>query len=144
MKRLMLILFMASGLILGGCEVPVTPMDVGYFSTNRAPTRDKAQYAGTYRLFGDDDASVVGPVLMTVELKPGDVIGFEVGADQSPYAIAGSHRLKLAPGRYRWEMTPASGQTDWNKTNVLVVEIVVATAVVIIAVFSTLAATGTL
>jgi hypothetical protein len=144
MKRTMLILFMASGLILGGCQIDTAPMDVEHFSTNRAATKDKAEYNGTYTLYGDDDAAVIGPKLMTADLKIGDEVGFEVGSDQQPYAIAGQQRLKLTSGRYRWEMTPAKGQTDWNRTNGLVVEIVVATAVIVIAVVSTLAATGAL
>jgi len=144
MKRMLLILFMVSGLVLGGCQLDTAPIDVAHFSTNRAPAIDKVEYSGTFTLYGDEDAAVVGPVLMTVKLKPGDVIGFEVGPDQSPYAVAGQHRLKLGSGRYRWEMVPDPGQVDWNKTNVLIVEIVVATAVVIIGVVSTLAATGAL
>jgi len=133
LHRSFLIFFMISGLILGGCQVQTTPQDVGHFFTSRTATKDVAPYNGTFRLFGDDVAGV-GPLLMTVQLKSGETVGFEVDDKNVPYAIAGQQRLKLAEGRYRWEMTPDAGQVDWDKTNVLVIEVVVAVVVVVLAV----------
>ncbi len=132
---------MTTGLILGGCQVETRPLDVAHFSTNRAATKDVTDYSGTYVLYGDDNAAAVGPVLSSVHLTAGQTLGFEVGRDNVPYAVAGTQRIQLSSGRYRWEMTPDKGQVDWNRTNVMIVEVVVATVVVVVAVVSTLVAT---
>lgn len=131
---------MIGGLILAGCQVDLRPQDAGNFSTNRAATKGTAEYAGTYVLYDDNNPGRAEAVLMTVHLKTGDVVGFEVDNNQVPYAIAGQQRMQLAVGRYRWEMTPDAGQVDWNKTTVIVVEVTLGVAVVVLAVIGTLAA----
>lgn len=136
----MLVLFMIAGLILAGCQVDTHPLDVAHFSTNRAPTKEAAEYDGTFILYRDDDAAVIGPILTTVHLKASEIVGFEIDGNQVPFAVAGPLRLQLSAGRYRWEMMPDAGQTDWPKTNVAIIEVAVATVVVAIAVVSAIIA----
>jgi hypothetical protein len=66
--------------------------------------------------------------------------GFTIDADHVPYAIAGKQKLQLQSGRYRWQMTADAGQVDWPKTNTIVLEVVVATAVIVLAVVTTIVA----
>jgi hypothetical protein len=141
MKQSSCVVFLLiAGLILTGCNVDTQPMDVANFSTNRAATQLPAAYNGTYILFGDDSDKVTGPVLLTERLKQGDHFGFDVNADHAPYAFAGKDQLLLKPGRYRWQMTPDAGQTDWNKTNTVTIEVIVGSAVVALLVVSTIIA----
>jgi hypothetical protein len=133
MTRPTVIGLMICALLLSGCRVDTEPQDVEHFSTNRAAEEDPAAYDGTYILYGDETA-IVGPVLMKVHLKAGETVGFEMGQNHVPYAVAGPNRLKLSPGHYRWEMNPDPGQVDWDKTNVVIIEVVVATVVVAAAV----------
>jgi hypothetical protein len=139
-SRYCVILVMISALILAGCQVDTTPLDVANFSTNRAATQDNAAYNGMFSLFGDDSDKVMGPLLMSVHLNKGEVFGFEISADHVPYAIAGKHKLQLQSGRYRWQMAADAGQVDWQSTNTIVLEVVIATAVVALAVVSTIVA----
>jgi hypothetical protein len=139
--RSSLILIMIAALVLAGCQVETRPIDVANFSTNRAPTQLTAAYDGTYVLYNDDSDTTVGPILMTTRLKQGETLGFEIDSDHLPYATAGKDRLQLQPGRYRWQMTPDKGQTDWGKTNTVVIEVVVATAVVALIAVSAIVAT---
>jgi hypothetical protein len=136
----MLVGLMVCGLILTGCQVNTNSQDVSHFSTNRAATIGKAAYAGTYTLFTDEYAAKGDTVLLSVHLVPGETIGFEIDPTQKPFAVAGANRMPLTAGRYRWEMKPDPGQVDWNQTNVMIVEVVVATAVVTLAVVGTLIA----
>ncbi len=132
---------MISALLVAGCQVDTQPMDVANFSTNRAATQVTAAYNGMYVLFNDDSDKVVGPVLMTQRLAVGETLGFDVDENHQPYAFAGRNRISLQPGRYRWQMTADAGQTDWAKTNVVVIEVAVATAVVVLIVVSAVVAT---
>jgi hypothetical protein len=134
-NRASLIVVMITGLLLAGCHVDTQPTDVANFTTTRAPTQDKAAYDGTFALFNDDRDNTVGPILMTRHLKKGDAFGFELDENHVPYAFAASDRIQLPSGRYRWQMTPDAGQTDWGKSNVLAVEVAIgALAVVLIAI----------
>lgn len=139
-RRAVVISFMISGLVLGGCQMSTAPQDVDHFSTRAAPTQEPAAYSGMYDLFGDDTDQQSGPLLHSVRLKQGEVVGFEVGADNQAYAVAANQRFALKAGHYRWQMTPDPGQTDWHRTNVLVVEVLVGTAVVALIVVSTVLA----
>jgi hypothetical protein len=139
-SRYCVILVMISALILAGCQADTTPLDVANFSTNRAATQDNAAYSGMFSLYGDDSDKVTGPLLMSVHLNKGDVFGFEIDADHAPNAVAGKLKLQLQAGRYRWQMTADQGQVDWQKTNSIVLEVVIATAVVALAVVSTIVA----
>ncbi len=133
----MLIALMISALILSGCRVSTEPQDVEHFATNRAASEDPAPYNGMFILYGDESATV-GPVLMKARLKAGQMVGFEIDRGHVPFAVAGRDRMQLPPGHYRWEMTPDAGQTDWDKTNIVLIEVAVATAVVAVAVVTTI------
>jgi hypothetical protein len=138
MKRAMLVGVMIFGMVLAGCQVNQDPQDVSHFSTNRAAPSGTTEYSGSYTLYTDDDTQKAGKVLMSVHLNKGETIGFEIDQSQTPSAVAGSHRLALTTGRYRWEMKPDAGQVDWNQTNVLIIEVAVGAIVVISAVVGTL------
>jgi hypothetical protein len=139
-RRSCVVFVTIAGLMLAGCAVDTTPIDVANFSTNRAATQAKAAYAGRYVLLDDNSDKVVGPILMTERLNQGDAFGFEIDANHVPYAFAVNDRLALKPGRYRWQMAPDAGQTDWNKTNTMTVEVIVGAAVVALLAVSTVAA----
>ena len=139
-RRWVVVVSMIGGLLLGGCEISTQPQDISHFSTTRAGTEDLAEYDGIYQLFGDDTDQVSGPLLKSVRLKKGEVVGFEIGPDHVPVAVAGADRQPLQPGHYRWQMTPDAGQTDWHRTDVVVIEVLVATGVVILIVVGTAAA----
>ncbi len=134
----MMVGLMICGLVLTGCQVNTRPQDVSHFSTNRAAPSEMTLYAGTYTLYTDDDPEKVGSVLMSVHLKVGETIGFEIDQTQTPVAVAGSHRLALTTGRYRWEMKPDAGQVDWNQTNIIAAQVAVGAVVVTIAIIGTL------
>jgi hypothetical protein len=135
LNRASLITVMITGLLLAGCRVDTQPLDVANFTTTRAPTQEKAAFDGTFALFNDDKDNSVGPILMTRHLKKGEAFGFETDDNHVPYAFAASDRIQLPSGRYRWQMTPDAGQTDWGKNNVLAVEVTLgAVAVVLIAI----------
>jgi hypothetical protein len=129
-NRLTVVFIMIASLLLAGCQISTAPQDVGHFSSNRTAVKDNADYNGTFFLYHDDDDSTTGPALATAHLKKGDIYGFEFDAQQVPYAIAGNQRTQLTPGRYRWEMTPDAGQIDWDKTNAVVVTVVLITVAI--------------
>jgi hypothetical protein len=140
MKRAMMVGLMIFGLVLTGCQVNTRPQDVYHFSTNRAATSGAAEYAGSYTLYADDDPEKVGKVLMSVHLKLGEVVGFEIDQTQTPTAVAGSNHLALTSGRYRWEMKPDAGQVDWGQTKIIAAQVAVGAVVVTIAIIGTLIA----
>jgi len=121
---------MIAALILAGCQIDTTPQDVAHFSSNRTATKDNAACDGTFLLYHDDVDNAVTAPLVTVHLKKGDVFGFEFDGHQVPFAMAGTQRVQLTAGRYRWEMRPDAGQVDWDKTGTVVLEVVVITALV--------------
>jgi hypothetical protein len=122
---------MIAGLLAAGCRMDTRPRDISNFSTNRAaPMEDVTPFNGTYSLYGDDSDTAVGPLLMKRVLKQGEAIGFEFDDNHVPFAVAGSQRMQLNPGRYRWQMEVTPGEVDWEKTNTLVVEVVIASVAV--------------
>ena len=129
MQRWPVIVVMIAGLLLTGCQVDMRPQDVSHFSTNRAATKDLALYKGTYSLYRDDNDQTVGPLLMSRHLDKGETVGFDIDTNGVPFAIAGHDRLQLEAGRYRWAMAPDAGEIDWDKTNTLIIEVLVGTAV---------------
>ena len=134
-NRSSFISLMIVSLLLAGCHVDTQPVDVANFTTTRAPTQDHALYDGTFALFNDDKDNTIGPILLSAHLKKGEAFGFETDQTHVPFAFAGSSRIQLPSGRYRWQMTPDRGQTDWGTSNVLAVEVAVgAVAVVLIAI----------
>jgi hypothetical protein len=140
MQRWTVIFTMIAGILLAGCQVETQPQDVSHFSTNRAATEDIAAYDGTYSLYRDDTDQTAGPLLMSRHLKKGETVGFEIDSSKVPFAVAGHDRLQLDTGRYRWAMEPDAGQTDWDKTNIFVVEVVVGAAVVALIVVTAIVA----
>jgi len=125
---------MIAALLLAGCQIDTAPQDVAHFSSNRAAVKDTADYNGNFVLYRDDQDNTVGPILTAIHLQKGEVYGFEFDDHQVPHAIAGSKRIELTAGRYRWEMTPDAGQVDWQKTNALVLDVVLITVLVAVSV----------
>jgi hypothetical protein len=128
--RLPVVLTMVAGLLLAGCQLDTTPQDVANYASNREAVKDTADYNGTFVLYRDDQPDKELPAITSTHLGKGAIYGFEVDAQQTPYAVAGQQRVQLTPGRYRWEMRPDAGQIDWNKTNAVVVTVVVFTVAV--------------
>jgi hypothetical protein len=138
--RPLIISILIAGLFLAGCQVDLQPQDVSHFSTNRAATKEIAAYNGNYSLYRDDTDQVAGPLLMSRHLNKGETVGFDIDANHVPFAVAGKDRLQLDTGRYRWAMKPDPGQTDWDKSNTLIIEVVVGTAVAVLIVVAAIVA----
>jgi hypothetical protein len=118
---------MIASLLLAGCQIDTTPQDVAKFSSNRAAVKDTADYHGTFVLYRDDVDNTAQPVITSKHLDKGDIYGFELDEHQVPFAVAGKDRIQLTSGRYRWEMRPDPGQVDWQKTNAIIVNVVIFT-----------------
>ena len=140
-QRASVVFILIAALVLAGCRLDTTPQDVGHFSSNRAAVKDNADYTGTFILYHDDMDQKVGAIVTSVHLNKGEAFGFEFDAQQQPLAIAGTQKVALTAGRYRWEMTPDEGQIDWDKTNGVIVTVVVFTVVVAVSTISVLFAT---
>ena len=121
---------MIIALILAGCQIDTAPQDMAHFSSNRAAVKDSADYSGNFILYRDDSDTAVGAMLLTAHLTRGEIYGFEFNQDQVPVAIAGLQKMELTPGKYRWEMTPDAGQINWDKTNAVVITVVLFTVII--------------
>src|SRR6059036_1832952 len=84
---------------LAGCTMVQKGETVTRYDKGQQPMMGQAVADGQYSLYGASDATP----MVTFNLKAGDKLGFERGADAQLYAVAGQNRLPVANENYYWK-----------------------------------------
>ena len=137
MARRCIILLTMAGLLLSGCKASTAERVFLRSTAGHGYAVREAPYNGQYRLYADTEEGRAKPTTQTAmpirseRLSRGERIGFL--RDESGRIVAAVRDERIVVGtqtpqpsdHYVWTMQADAGQTDWNKTGLLVLAVAV-------------------